>query len=127
MHRSLLLLLLCCSSVLARDPFQPVLGAACVQPIEPLAGWRLQGIIGRDNHFQAWLLAPQGKAVKVHTGDPFPLVPWRVKTLTRHSVSLSVENSCSMQTISFQLKGRARDKDDHFNVGLVLSDASLRQ
>jgi len=40
MRRSLLILVLCCSSALARDPFQPLAGAACLPAAEPLTGWR---------------------------------------------------------------------------------------
>ncbi|MSE19593.1 DUF2531 domain-containing protein, partial [Pantoea agglomerans] len=53
MRHSLLILLLCCGGVLARDPFRPVAGSVCEASVEPLTGWCLQGIIGREAHFHA--------------------------------------------------------------------------
>lgn len=127
MRPNLLILLMCCGSALARDPFQPMAGAACIQQVETLPGWRLQGIIGREDHYRAWLLGPQGKIITVDAGQPFPLAPWRLASLTRSRVSLVVENSCSTQTLSFQIKGHARDKDEHFDAGIVLPGSRLRQ
>ena len=66
MRHSLLILLLCCSGVLARDPFRPVAGSVCEASVEPLTDWRLQGIIGREAHFHAWLLTPQGERYGPH-------------------------------------------------------------
>ena len=122
-----LIFLIFCGVAQARDPFKPYPGAACIKQVEPLQGWLLQGVIGRKDRFQAWLLSPQGKAIKVRTGHPFPLPPWQPETLNRRSLSLTVKNSCLPQNISFQLKGRIRDKDDHFAAGTLLPDVDLRK
>jgi len=113
MRHSLLILLLCCGGVLARDPFRPVAGSVCEASVEPLTGWRLQGIIGRKAHFHAWLLTPQGESITVRTGKPFSFAPWQLADMTRHSLTLAVPNSCNPQQTAFYLKGRSHDKDSY--------------
>lgn len=111
MRHSLLILLLCCGGVLARDPFRPVAGSVCEGAVEPLTGWRLQGIIGRNAQFHAWLLTPQGQSLTARTGQPFPLAPWQLTAITRRSITLAVTNSCNAQQTGFYLKGRLYEKD----------------
>lgn len=127
MRYSLLILLLCCGGALARDPFRPVAGSACEASVAPLAGWRLQGIIGREAHFHAWLLTPQGESVTTRTGKPFPVSPWQLADMTRRSITFAVPNSCTAQQSAFYLKGRSHDKDSHSAAGLKLPAASLRR
>ncbi|PEI04599.1 hypothetical protein CRM79_15945 [Pantoea agglomerans] len=127
MRHSLLILLLCCGGVLARDPFRPVAGSICETLVEPLTGWRLQGIIGREMHFHAWLLNPQGESVAVRTGKPFPLTPWQLADMTRRSLSLAVPNSCTAQQNSFYLKGRSHEKDSDSAAAHKLPAAGLRR
>ncbi|WP_442798016.1 HofP DNA utilization family protein [Pantoea vagans] len=127
MRRSLLILVLCCGGVLARDPFRPVAGSVCEALVESLTGWRLQGIIGREMHFHAWLLNPQGESVAVRTGKPFPLSPWQLADMTRRSLSLAVPNSCTAQQTSFYLKGRSYEKDSHSAAAHKLPAAGLRR
>lgn len=127
MRHSLLILLLCCGSVLARDPFRPVAGSACEASVKPLTGWRLQGIIGREAHFHAWLLSPQGESVTARIGTPFPLVPWQLAEMTRRSITLAVPNSCTAQQTAFYLKGRSHEKDSHSATGHKLPAAGLRR
>lgn len=127
MRHRLLILLLCCGGVLARDPFRPVAGSICEALVEPLTGWRLQGIIGREMHFHAWLLNPQGESVAVRTGKPFPLPPWQLADMTRRSLSLAVPNSCTAQQTSFYLKGRSHEKDNYSAAAHKLPAAGLRR
>lgn len=127
MRHSLLILLLCCGSVLARDPFRPVAGSVCEASVEPLTGWRLQGIIGREAHFHAWLLTPQGESITARTGKPFPFAPWQLADMTRRSLTLAVANSCNAQQTEFYLKGRSHDKDNHSAAATKLPAAGLRR
>lgn len=127
MRHSLLILLLCCGGVLARDPFRPVAGSICEALVEPLTGWRLQGIIGREMHFHAWLVNPQGESVAVRTGKPFPLSPWQLAEMTHRNLSLAVPNSCTAQQTSFYLKGRSYEKDSYSAAAHKLPAASLRR
>jgi len=127
MRHSLLILLLCCSGVLARDPFRPVAGSVCVAATEPLTGWRLQGIIGREAHFHAWLLSPQGESVIARTGKPFPVSPWQLAAITRRSMTLAVPGSCTAQQTAFYLKGRSYEKDSYSAAGHQLPAAGLRR
>lgn len=126
MRHSLLILLLCCGGVLARDPFRPVAGSVCEASVEPLTDWRLQGIIGREAHFHAWLLTPQGESVTARTGKPFPFAPWQLADMTRRSLTLAVPNSCNAQQAVFYLKGRSHDKDNH-SAATKLPAAGLRR
>lgn len=126
MRHSLLILLLYCGGVLARDPFRPVAGSVCEASVEPLTGWRLQGIIGREAHFHAWLLTPQGESVTARTGKPFPFAPWQLADMTRRSLTLAVPNSCNAQQAAFYLKGRSHDKDNH-SAATKLPAAGLRR
>jgi len=127
MRHNLLILLLCCSGVMARDPFQPVTGSTCVSAVEPLTGWRLLGIIGRDAHFSAWLLTPQGQNVTARSNKPFPLSPWQLTDITRRSLTLTVANSCTAQQTAFHLKGRSDEKDRYPDSGTLLPAAGLRR
>ncbi len=126
MRHSLLILLLCCGGVLARDPFRPVAGSVCEASVEPLIGWRLQGIIGREARFHGWLLTPQGESVTARTGKPFPFAPWQLADMTRHSLTLAVPNSCNAQQTAFYLKGRSHDKDS-YSAAAKLPAAGLRR
>lgn len=126
MRHSLLILLLCCGGLLARDPFRPVAGSVCEASVEPLTDWRLQGIIGREAHFHAWLLTPQGESVTARTGKPFPFAPWQLADMTRRSLTLAVPNSCNAQLAVFYLKGRSHDKDNH-SAATKLPAAGLRR
>ncbi|MDH2069159.1 HofP DNA utilization family protein [Pantoea sp. GD03673] len=127
MRHSLLILLLCCGGVLARDPFRPVAGSFCQALVAPLTGWRLQGIIGREARFHAWLLTPQGESIMVRTGKPFSLAPWQLADMTRRSITLAVPDSCTAQQTAFYLKGRSHDKDSHAAAGHKLPAAGLRR
>ncbi|WP_410009295.1 DUF2531 domain-containing protein [Pantoea agglomerans] len=127
MRHSLLILLLCCGGLLARDPFRPVAGSVCEASVEPLTDWRLQGIIGREARFHAWLLTPQGESVTARTGKPFPFAPWQLADMTRRSLTLAVPNSCNAQLAVFYLKGRSHDKDNHSAAATKLPAAGLRR
>lgn len=127
MRHSLLILLLYCGGVLARDPFRPVAGSVCEASVESLTGWRLQGIIGREAHFHAWLLIPQGESITARTGKPFPFAPWQLADMTRRSLTLAVPNSCNAQQAVFYLKGRSHDKDNHSAAATKLPAAGLRR
>lgn len=47
MRSSALLLWLCSSLALARDPFQPLAATLCQTQVAAPEGWRLQGILAR--------------------------------------------------------------------------------
>lgn len=119
-------LLIVCALAQARDPFRPKVGVACLKPVEPLAGWRLQGIIGREQHFHGWLLNPQNKSLKVQSGQAFPLPPWQLDEIGRRSLTLSVMNSCSGQQAAFNLKGPEHDKN-HSAADNGAFNAAVRQ
>ncbi|MDF2044084.1 MULTISPECIES: HofP DNA utilization family protein [unclassified Pantoea] len=127
MRHSLLILLVCCSSVVARDPFRPVAGSVCEASVEPLTGWRLQGIIGREAHFHAWLIGPKKEIVIARIGKPFPVAPWQLTDMTRRSITLAVQNSCTAQQTTFYLKGRSYGLDSHSAAGHQLPAAGLRR
>lgn len=127
MRASLLILLFCCSGTLARDPFQPLTKALCLPPVEPLTGWRLLGIIGREARFHGWLLTPQGQAIGVRAGQSFAVAPWQLSEIDRRSLTLAVKNSCSAQRTSFYLKGSPYEKDPAAVAGSKLPVAGLRR
>ncbi|UIL52814.1 MULTISPECIES: HofP DNA utilization family protein [Pantoea] len=127
MRHRLLVLLLCCSSALARDPFHPVAGAVCQPPVEPLTGWHLQGIIGRPSRFYAVLVTPQKKAMVVRAGQPLALSPWQLSDIDRRSLTLAVRNSCSAQRTAFYLKGAPHEKDSDVMAGTQLPAAGPRR
>lgn len=129
MRRSLLILILilCCSGVLARDPFQPLAGAACQPAAEPLTGWRLQGIVGQGSRFYAWLLTPQGQVRTIRAGQPFALTPWQLIAIDRRSLTLAIKNSCSAQRHSFYLIGSPHENHSDVIAGSQLPVAGLRR
>ena len=127
MRRSLLVLVLCCSSALARDPFQPLAGAACLPAAEPLTGWRLQGIVGRGSRFHGWLLTPQGQVRAIRAGQPFALTPWQLIAIDRRSLTLAIKNSCSAQRHSFYLKGSPHENSSDVIAGSQLPVAGPRR
>lgn len=127
MRRSLLILLLCCSSALARDPFHPVAGAICLPPVAPLTGWQLQGIIGRPSRFHALLVTPQGKVIVVRARQSLALAPWQLSDIDRRSLTLVVRNSCSAQRTAFYLAGASHEKDSDVMAGTLLPVAGPRR
>ncbi|WP_293773394.1 DUF2531 domain-containing protein [uncultured Pantoea sp.] len=127
MRYSLLILLLCGGGVLARDPFQPVATSLCKAVVAPLTGWRLQGIVGREAHYHAWLLTPQGQSIMARSGRPFPVAPWQPAGIRRHSITLVVPDSCEAQQTRIYLKGGAHDKDSPAAAGPERPAAGLRR
>lgn len=112
MRSSALVLLLCSSWALARDPFQPLAASQCQAPAAVPQGWRLQGIIGREPHFVAWLVSPQGKRQRLSAPTAFPVAPWQVTQLSAHTLVLSATQSCPPQHITWVIKGGFYEKDD---------------
>ncbi|KNC12729.1 hypothetical protein AC790_12105 [Pantoea sp. RIT-PI-b] len=112
MRSSALLLLLCSSLALARDPFQPLTERLCQAQVAAPQGWRLQGIIGAAPHYVAWLVSPQGKSHRLTEQTPFPLPPWQVVQLTAHTLVLNAAQSCSPQQITWVIKGGFYEMDD---------------
>lgn len=88
---ALLLLLACCSS--ARDPFSSPGGASCLSP-EPASAWRLLGVIGRADRFDAWLISPTGTLLRRGVEQPLPGTSWRVIRTDAGGVTLSDVLSC---------------------------------
>lgn len=111
MRHSLLILLLCGSVVLARDPFRPLPASLCKRAAAPLAGWRLLGIVGRESHFRAWLMTPQGESVMARRDRPFPFAPWQPAAISRRSITFVVPDSCEAQQTRFDFTGGSHDKD----------------
>ena len=124
MRSSALLLLLCSSLSLARDPFQPLTASVCQSQAAMPQGWRLQGIVGAAPHFTAWLESPQGKSHRLRAQQPFPLPPWQIEQLTAHTVVLSAAQSCPPQQITWVIKGGFYETDD---VTAVAEPAAARQ
>lgn len=126
MRSSGLLLLLCTSLALARDPFQPPTENLCQAPASAPEGWRLQGIVGVPPHYVAWLISPQGKSHRLIENQPFPLPPWRVQQLTAHTLVLSAVQRCPPQQITWVIKGGFYEMDDGTDVA-VPKRAAARQ
>ncbi|MRS21064.1 DUF2531 family protein [Enterobacteriaceae bacterium RIT692] len=112
MRSSALLLLLCTSLALARDPFQPLAETLCQVQVAAPAGWRLQGIIGTAPHFVAWLVSPQGKSHRLNDQAYLPQSPWQVVQLTSRTLVLSAAQSCTPQQITWVIKGGFYEMDD---------------
>jgi pilus assembly protein HofP len=112
MRSNVLLLLLCSTFALARDPFQPQAETRCQTQVAAPEGWRLQGIIGVTPHYVAWLISPKGKSYRLIDQAPFPQPPWQVVQLTARSVVLSAAQSCSPQLITWIIKGGFYEMDD---------------
>ncbi len=126
MRSSALLLLLCSTLALARDPFQPLAASLCQSLAAVPEGWRLQGIVGAAPHFMAWLESPQGKSHRLSAQQPFPLAPWQVEQLTAHTLVLSAARSCPPQQITWVIKGGFYETDDIAAVA-VPESAAARQ
>lgn len=126
MRSSALLLLLCSSLALARNPFEPLAETQCQAQVAAPTGWRLQGIIGAAPHYVAWLVSPQGKNHRLIDQAPFPLPPWQVVQLTAHTVVLSAAQSCQPQHITWVIKGGFYEMDDAIDVA-VPEHAAARQ
>jgi pilus assembly protein HofP len=112
MRSSALLLLLCSSLALARDPFQPLAETLCQAQVAAPEGWRLQGIIGTATHYVAWLVSPQGKSHRLNDQAPLPQSPWQVVQLTSRTLVLSAAQSCKPQQITWVIKGGFYEMDD---------------
>lgn len=104
------LLAACIASAAARDPFTP-LRVACVQPASPLAGWQLQGMVGRNNHYRGWLRSAQGERILIASDRPSPFVDWRIEAFTPFRLTLSSPHSCAPQRMTWEIKGKYHDKD----------------
>ncbi|MEA5105281.1 HofP DNA utilization family protein [Pantoea sp. S18] len=112
MRSSALLLLLCSSLALARDPFQPLAETLCQAQVAAPEGWRLQGIIGTATHYVAWLVSPQGKSHRLNDQASLPQSPWQVVQLTSRTLVLSAAQSCKPQQITWVIKGGFYEMDD---------------
>ncbi|MDU2732525.1 MAG: HofP DNA utilization family protein [Mixta calida] len=99
------LLLSCALNAAARDPFAapPPL---CVSSAEPLAQWRLLGMVGRDKRYIGWLRSTQGEVVPVVHGSPSPFTGWRIEELTPFRLTLSASSGCVPQRITLQIEGK---------------------
>lgn len=106
------LLVACVAPASARDPFTP-LQAPCLATATPLAGWQLQGMVGRDNHYRGWLRSTQGERIPVASDRPSPFIDWRIEAFTPFRLTLSSPQSCAPQRITLQIKGKYYDKDWH--------------
>lgn len=106
------LLAACIAPAAARDPFTP-LQTPCLVTVTPLAGWQLQGMIGRDNHYQGWLRSTQGERISLASDRPSPFIDWRIETFTPFRLTLVAPQSCAPQRITLQIKGKYHDKDRH--------------
>lgn len=126
MRSSALLLLLCSSLALARDPFQPLAATLCQTQVAAPEGWRLQGIIGTAPHYVAWLVSPQGKSHRLDNQAPFPQPPWQVVQLTSRMLVLSAAQSCTPQQITWVIKGGFYEMDNVTDAA-VSEHAAARQ
>ena len=106
------LLALCMAPAAARDPFMPLL-APCLSTVSSLEGWQLQGMIGREDHYQGWLRSAQGERIPVFSDRSWPFVDWRIEAFSPFSLTLTAPQSCIPQYVTLQIKGKYHDKDRH--------------
>lgn len=90
--------MLLASSVWARDPFLSAQVERCATATWIAPGGKLQGVIGRPGHFEAWLLLPGGKRLHVKPNDNLPGTRWRVTYIDLQRVSLAEASACQPQT-----------------------------
>lgn len=126
MRSSVLVLVLCCGLVQARDPFQPPGETACDAQVTALVGWRLQGIIGTPQRYVAWLLSPQGKIYRLAPQARLPRSSWQVSELTAQSLTLSAGSHCATLPVIWTVKGGFYEKNDAV-AALVPERAAVRQ
>lgn len=90
-----------------RDPFQPAADQHCLTPPDALAGWRLQGVLGRPPTLYAWLVSPQNAVVKIAAAQPLSLTGWQLIAIAPRSLTLAARDGCSSHIKIFSLKGSA--------------------
>lgn len=95
----------------ARDPFFPLHVLHCPQMEETEIAWRLLGVIGRQGHYDAWLLSPDGALLRRQPGDPLPGTAWRIDRIDALAVTLATFQDCQTSR-RLALKGRKDDQDD---------------
>ncbi|QGU85992.1 DNA utilization family protein [Erwinia sorbitola] len=95
----------------ARDPFFPLNTLRCQPEEEAEFSWRLLGIIGREDRYDAWLVSPQGNTLWRQQGDPLPGSPWRVAGIEQEAVTLTILQECQPPR-RLALKGQHNDQDD---------------
>lgn len=95
----------------ARDPFFPPNVLRCPQVEETVIAWRLLGVIGRQDHYDAWLLSPDGRLLRRQPGESLPGTAWRIDRIDALSVTLRTFQDCQT-THRLALKGQQDDQDD---------------
>lgn len=110
MKFSALFILLLALDVAARDPFSPAGDGQCSPIGESDAPLRLQGIIGRPDHYEAWLIA---SSARLHVGvNDRPVgTGWRVMQIDMQGITLEDEQGCR-PPLRLTLKGERRVKEN---------------
>lgn len=103
------LLMLMISPCRARDPFFPPQASRC-QPVAADSRWRLLGVIGRSDHYDAWLTTSAGHVLRRKTGDPLPGTRWRITRIDTRSTTLTSVQDC-LPAQRLVLKGRYNAQD----------------
>ncbi|MBK0033411.1 DUF2531 family protein [Erwinia sp. S43] len=103
MKFSALLFLLLAMDVGARDPFLPAGAERCPAGNAVSVPWRLQGIIGRPDRFEGWLISLSGKRLHVSVNDWPAGAGWQVKHIDLRGITLTDEQACQPpQTLTFK-------------------------
>lgn len=118
MKSNLFVLLLVMCAAGARDPFLPAGTSPCSLETETTFPWRLQGVIGRPDNYQAWLRSPTSIRQHVAVNDLLPDGGWRVTQIDLHSVSLTDSTQCQ-PSLTLHLKGVNKDVKDNSHSAAV--------
>lgn len=110
-----------------RDPFQPPAEADCDVQLTSLSGWRVLGILGYEKDFRAWLLAPEGKAIRITPAQPFPLPSWQLKAITPRSLILTAHKRCPSHALTLYTKGNRHAQSGASHRDVSIPDARFRQ
>lgn len=103
-----------------RDPFQPLASSLCPTPPEALDGWRLVGVLGREPDWRGWLRSPQARLYALSAAQPLPLAGWRLRAITRRTLTLTAGEGCLPHTFTLSLQGSTYAQDGTSAAGVAL-------
>ena len=118
MKSSFLLLLLVVNTALARDPFLPAGVSPCPEETAALFAWRLQGVIGRPDNYQAWLSSSGTLRQRVRIEEQLAGSAWRVTHIDLQEVSLADGTQC-LPPLTLRLKGEKKHVKDNPHPAVV--------
>jgi len=110
MKFSALLFLLLAMEAGARDPFLPAGAVRCPAGSAVTVPWRLQGIIGRPDRYEGWLISLSGRRLHVSVNDWPAGSGWLVKHIDLRGITLTDEHACQpKQKLTFKGEHRAKE------------------